>query len=196
MRARTFRDRSPATLLGVVALLVLTARPAAAECTGGLAPLRAAAPTAERILIGTVTGVAPGVATDDDGRSPQFTLRVTEVLRGPRVSTIDVRDLDPGCSGDKIAAAVGEVVVLAIDAHGSGRWGTYSTIAWVHSTGAIASANRTTREQAFAFASSAPETDTEATPGAVPSPLPLALLAVSGALGAVFFWRRSSLRRT
>ena len=189
--------RAISTLLGGVALLAVTAVPVAAECTGGLAPFRDAAPTAGRILIGTVTRVVPGIATDGVGRSPWFTVRVTDVVRGPRVTTLDVRDLAPGCSGDQITAAGGEVIALAIDAHGPGRWGTFSTVAWIHAAGYVRPANRITRAEVLVLASVAPETNIvqpmTAGGGGLPPLLPLAVAAVIGT--AVWFRRTSEPAR-
>jgi len=191
--ARATASAVSALLLGT-GLLMIVAGPVAAECDGPIPPFREYAPTANRIVIGTVTRIDR--TNDAFGRSPRFTLRVTDVLRGPQVRTLEVRDLAYlPCSGSWIQAALGEQIALAIGAHGFDPPITFATMAWIRATAPVSAEDQMTRAEVVALVRGAPDTDAE--PPSVrrdvaPAVPPVLALA---ALAGVLVWLARTRRR-
>lgn len=151
-----------ATLLGCSAALValalslLLAGTVVADCDGFIPPFRDHAGTAERIVIGTVTAIEPGTG-DEVARSTRFSLRVTDVLRGPDATRLEVKDLPYlPCADHLVRAAKGERIALAIDAHGFEPPITFTTIAWLDAMDPVDPVNRITRAEVAALAASPP----------------------------------------
>ena len=114
--------------------------PAAAECTGQTnrwPSFEQIAPTAKRIVIGTVTSDNPEFP---GGASVAFTLDIEEVLRGPEIATMNVDSLRSGvrlrgedsCRRDAtLRAAKGDRIVIAFDGKRPGRKGRVSSAVWL-----------------------------------------------------------------
>jgi len=93
------------------------------------------APSAQRIVVGTVGGDLHGYAS-----SPWFDLRVDEVLRGSSPATVEIRRLVSGvpltgeqsCRDDAVLyARRGDVIAIAYDGRLAGVAGPVTTVAWV-----------------------------------------------------------------
>lgn len=139
-----------AALLGVAATLT-GAAPAAADhgCHVVRWPaFREIAPTARRIIVGTVIAPAsdiPEIRDVDDMRrygdwdpADSFRLRVDEVLRGSAPRSIEITRLrsglppkDPRPECDGLAAKVGDRIALALKGRLEGHRGRISTVAWI-----------------------------------------------------------------
>lgn len=85
-----------------------------AECDGPPPPFAETVASAKQIVIGDVVAVRGG--DDPAGRSSQFTIEVSHVVRGQVVARLDINDalLQP-CAGN-IVAGVGDRIALALNA--------------------------------------------------------------------------------
>jgi len=178
-----------------------TSAPALAECGGQVNRWPAfsdVAPTAERIIVGTVTNP---LAPHESG--PVYVgldIRVEEVLRGSAPATIEVSGLksglpltgSPSCRQSAyLYARVGDVIAFAFDGRLPGVAGPVNTAAWIEgrpNRNSVPGPQLLTLEEVRHFAS-LPDTSTGAA-GADPSDrsdpayarLLLSLLAAAGAL--------------
>jgi hypothetical protein len=164
--------------------------PVSAECTGQTNRFPAfldVAPTAELVVIGTVTEPLRG----HDGALATFRLRVDEVLEGEAPATIDILGLrsglpvtgDPGCRENAFAyARVGDVLAIALDGQ-QGDATSVNTYAFIEGRPprGLVRADRVTADEVRAAVP--PEVIASPDPSASPVPVPLTGRAASDA-----FW--------
>jgi hypothetical protein len=98
--------------LAAVALGLLHAGPATAACMSAVPSFTSVARTADQVVIGTVSNAELEAPTE---YASAFHVTVERVLRGPRQSVIEARDLvtNPAC-GTVVLARDGDQIALAI----------------------------------------------------------------------------------
>ena len=194
-----------ASVGAALAASVVTAGPALGECSGQVnefPPYTEVAPTADRVIIGTVVDDLAGPGAEEPYGA--FLLRVDEVLRGRAPDTLEVSDLrsglplrgSPACRGGAyLMARVGDVLAVAFDGEFAGER-DINTAAWVDGRPVrdlVPGAEVLSLRQARRAAASLPPTDTLPagdTSGAVP-PVAWVLASLAGILsGAMFVVRR------
>lgn len=167
-----------------------SAAPTVAECSGQpnrFPPFLDVAPTAELVVIGTVTEALRG----HDGALATFRLRVDEVLLGEAPATIDVLGLrsglpltgGPACRENAFAyARVGDVLAIALDGEQGDVTGvnSYAFIEGRPPRG-LARADRVTADEVRAAVP--PEVPATPDPSASPGPV-----AVTGRTASDAFW--------
>ena len=174
-----------------VVALIGTPRPVAAECTSGFdrwPPFRELAPSATRIVVGTVVAAYDYDSADNAIR---FRFGVDEVLRGASPSVIEFRTPIPAadahiCPGDSLLrVGIRDVIALAYDSRTAGRSERVSAAAFISRPRApwcMPGIERLSLAEVRRLAA-LPRTDTETSPAS--SETPLAALAIAGAAGAI-----------
>jgi hypothetical protein len=127
---RAFGRSLTAASIGILAVLGL-AGGTAADCTGDSSLFAGAVASAWRVVIGDVVAVVPSKDLRG-GRSSQFTIQVTHVVRGDAITRLDMSDetADP-CSGDIIVARMGDRVALAFGGTALNRPVQVTGVAWI-----------------------------------------------------------------
>ena len=123
MTLRLVRLLAPA----LASLTLLLASPVAADCNGPYPSFTAVAPTANRIVYGTVVRVEP----IDAGWSTRFRLRGWSILGGLRPTEVWVRGvLSQPCSGP-LLARVSDRIAIAFDGVAFDTKVPANAIAWI-----------------------------------------------------------------
>jgi hypothetical protein len=105
--------------------------PAAADCASGPAPFAESVANAKRIVIGDVVAVVP-IKDLRGGLSGQFTIQVSDVVRGDAVARLDMSyEMADPCSGNTIVARIGDRIALAFEATAFSRPLEVTGVAWI-----------------------------------------------------------------
>ena len=176
-----------------VGLVLFSPAPARGACMSAGVSFRAAAANADRVLIGTVSNVAPEPEAVGYGRA--FTLNVEHAVRGPADVVIQFRDLVSSASCKQVVLVrEGDRIALALGATDFEPPEEVNAIAYLEGTPFRQDTERVTVAEAFAAAGVTPP-DTAVAPrgGSVLTAVGTALLLFAGILGAT--WAANARRR-